>query len=84
MYTLGIDIGSTSSKAVILEDGNRIVARSLYASERGQVARRVLSMIYSKRRIFPGAILLTASLPAMDASALSGQMRKLASFLIMR
>ena len=31
MYTLGIDIGSTSSKAVILEDGNRIVARSLYA-----------------------------------------------------
>ena len=26
MYTLGIDIGSTTSKAVILEDGQKIVA----------------------------------------------------------
>ena len=84
MYTLGIDIGSTSSKAVILENGNSIVARSLYASEQGQVVRRVLSMIYSKRRIFPGTISLTASLPVMDDSALSRQMRKLVSFLVMR
>ena len=82
MYTLGIDIGSTSSKAVILENGNSIVARSLYAL--GQVVRRVLSMIYSKRRIFPGTISLTASLPVMDDSALIRQMRKLVSFLVMR
>ena len=31
MFTLGIDIGSTSTKAVILEDGQRIVAHSLYS-----------------------------------------------------
>ena len=31
MFTLGIDIGSTSTKAVILEDGQRIVAQSLYS-----------------------------------------------------
>lgn len=29
MYTLGIDIGSTTSKAVILENGKKIVATSL-------------------------------------------------------
>lgn len=29
MFTLGIDIGSTTSKCVILEDGKRIVAKSL-------------------------------------------------------
>ena len=29
MYTLGIDIGSTTSKCVILEDGRTIVAKSL-------------------------------------------------------
>ena len=29
MYTLGIDIGSTTSKAVILEDGEKIVASSI-------------------------------------------------------
>ena len=27
MYTLGIDIGSTSSKAVILKDGSEIAAK---------------------------------------------------------
>lgn len=31
MLTLGIDIGSTSTKAVILEDGKEIIAQSLYA-----------------------------------------------------
>ena len=29
MYTLGIDIGSTTSKCVILQDGASITARSL-------------------------------------------------------
>ena len=29
MYTLGLDIGSTTSKSVILEDGERIVAQAL-------------------------------------------------------
>ena len=31
MYTMGIDIGSTSSKAVIMEDGSRIVASCVVA-----------------------------------------------------
>ncbi|MDD6282244.1 MAG: 2-hydroxyglutaryl-CoA dehydratase, partial [Oribacterium sp.] len=29
MYTLGVDIGSTTAKAVILENGERIVASSI-------------------------------------------------------
>ena len=29
MYTLGIDIGSTTSKCVILKDGETLVAKSL-------------------------------------------------------
>ncbi len=29
MYTLGIDVGSTASKCIILEDGTRIVSKSL-------------------------------------------------------
>ena len=29
MFTLGLDIGSTTSKSVILEDGKKIVAKSL-------------------------------------------------------
>ena len=29
MFTMGIDIGSTSSKAVILEDGIRVAARKV-------------------------------------------------------
>ncbi len=35
MYTLGIDIGSTTSKCVILEDGERIAAKSLVAAGTG-------------------------------------------------
>ena len=31
IYTLGIDIGSTASKCVILADGKEIVAKSLIA-----------------------------------------------------
>ena len=29
MYTLGIDIGSTTSKCVVLEDGERLAASSI-------------------------------------------------------
>ena len=29
MYTLGIDIGSTTSKCVILQDGEKLIAKSL-------------------------------------------------------
>ena len=35
MYTLGIDIGSTTSKCVILEDGRTIVAKSLVKAGTG-------------------------------------------------
>jgi len=34
-YTLGIDIGSTTSKCVILSDGNKIVAKSLFVGGMG-------------------------------------------------
>ena len=32
MITLGIDIGSTTSKCVLLEDGNRIAATALVSA----------------------------------------------------
>ena len=35
MYTLGIDIGSTTSKAVILKDGTEIVASSIVVATVG-------------------------------------------------
>lgn len=35
MYTLGIDIGSTTSKCVILEDGSKIIAKSLVQAGTG-------------------------------------------------
>ena len=57
MYTLGIDIGSTSSKAVILEDGNRIVARSLYALGAGTSgAARVIDDLFEKANLSWGDI----------------------------
>lgn len=52
MYTLGIDIGSTSSKAVILENGNSIVARSLYALGAGTSgAARVIDDLFEKANL---------------------------------
>lgn len=52
MYTLGIDIGSTSSKAVILEDGDRIVARSLYSLGAGTSgAARVIEDLFEKANL---------------------------------
>ena len=35
MYTLGIDVGSASSKAVILEDGKRVAASAVIQSGTG-------------------------------------------------
>ena len=35
MYTLGIDIGSTTSKAVILRDGEEIIASSIVVATVG-------------------------------------------------
>ena len=35
MYTLGIDIGSTTSKAVILKDGSDIIASSVVVATVG-------------------------------------------------
>lgn len=47
MYTLGIDIGSTSSKAVVLEDGERIIARALYSLGTGTSgASRVIDDLF--------------------------------------
>jgi len=49
MFTLGIDIGSTSTKAVILRDGKDIVATSVVDVGAGTSgARRVLSDIFEK------------------------------------
>jgi len=38
MYTLGIDIGSTTSKCILLQDGERIVAKSLRVGGMGTAA----------------------------------------------
>lgn len=52
MYTLGIDIGSTSSKAVILEDGDHIEARSLYSLGAGTSgAARVIEDLFEKSNL---------------------------------
>lgn len=47
MYTLGIDIGSTSTKAVILEDGDALVAQALYDKGAGTSgAARVIEELF--------------------------------------
>lgn len=47
MYTLGIDIGSASSKAVILEDGQRLVASAVIQSGTGTSGpKRVMEEIF--------------------------------------
>ena len=35
MYTLGVDIGSTTSKAVVLKDGQEIIASSIVVATVG-------------------------------------------------
>ena len=39
IYTLGIDVGSTASKCVILKDGKEIVAKSLVDVGAGKIGR---------------------------------------------
>lgn len=52
MYTLGIDIGSASSKAVILEDGDTIVARAVVQSGTGTSGPgRVIEELFSSTDI---------------------------------
>jgi predicted CoA-substrate-specific enzyme activase len=48
MMTLGIDIGSASSKAVILQDGQKIVAQRVVQAGTGSSGlRRVLDMVFA-------------------------------------
>lgn len=72
MYTLGIDIGSTSTKAVILQDGDTIVASSLYAVVQVRVALRALFLIYSKKRSLAGMV-LPARLPRDTVASVSNR-----------
>lgn len=47
MYTLGIDVGSSSSKAVILEDGKKIVAHAVVEIGTGSTGpERVLDEVF--------------------------------------
>ena len=47
MYTLGIDVGSSSSKAVILEDGKNIIAQAVIEIGTGStVPVRVLQEVF--------------------------------------
>lgn len=49
MFTLGIDIGSASSKAVILEDGSRIVAgRAVQAGTGSSGPRQVVEELFAQ------------------------------------
>ena len=47
IYTLGIDVGSTASKCIILKDGTEIIAKSLIDVG----ARSVPSTWYSKMQV---------------------------------
>ena len=52
MYTLGIDIGSTTAKAVILQDGEEIVASAIVVATVGtDGVGRVLEEVFSKKAV---------------------------------
>lgn len=52
MITLGIDIGSTTSKAVILEDGNKILASAIIQAGTGTSGpSRVLETVLSEAKL---------------------------------
>jgi (R)-2-hydroxyacyl-CoA dehydratese activating ATPase len=52
MLTLGIDIGSASSKAVLLEGGNTVVAQSVVEAGTGTSGRaRVISELFEKAHV---------------------------------
>ena len=46
IYTLGIDVGSTASKCIILKDGSEIVAKSLIDVGAGTSGPKGLNYIY--------------------------------------
>lgn len=57
MYTLGIDIGSTTSKCVILKDGTDIAATSVVAAGTGtRGPEEALEEVYAQAGIGPGQI----------------------------
>jgi len=52
IYTLGIDIGSTTSKCVLLKDGKRIVAHELIKAGTGTYGpRRILDQLFKKTAV---------------------------------
>ena len=54
MYTLGIDVGSASSKAVILEDGKRVAASAVIQSGTGTSGPgRVLELVFDGTSYIP-------------------------------
>ena len=62
MYTMGIDIGSASSKAVILKDGRDIICDAVIQAGTGTSGPdRVMEEIYSKSGISPDDIKRTVA-----------------------
>ncbi|MGN0204794.1 MAG: acyl-CoA dehydratase activase [Coprococcus sp.] len=62
MYTLGIDIGSTTSKCVLLEDGKRIAARVLVQAGTGTHGpEQALQTIYTQSGIQKSEIAFTVA-----------------------
>lgn len=60
MYTLGVDIGSASSKAVILEDGRNVCATSVVQSGTGTSGpEKLIKQIYENCEIKPEEIVKT-------------------------
>lgn len=57
IYTLGIDIGSTTSKCVILKDGSQIIATSLIAAGTGTDGpQRAMEEVYRTAGISPDEV----------------------------
>lgn len=62
MYTLGIDIGSTTSKCVLLEDGERIAAHALVQAGTGTHGpEQALQAIYTQSGIQKSEIAFTVA-----------------------
>ena len=58
MYTMGVDVGSASSKVVILEDGIRVVTEKLFSSVQvhqvlSVFLRKLLKQADSEWKIWP-------------------------------
>lgn len=62
IYTLGIDIGSTTSKCVILQDGKEILAKALVASGTGSDGpKKALTEVESQTGLKPEDMAVTIS-----------------------